>query len=71
MSLLMTKLKMLVSSGIPGNNTLIDVEEAKYILSFISENKVLRDDLDLADEIHFDELVECRANVMKTNKRIN
>lgn len=33
--------------------------------------KNMQDEIDLADEVHFDDLAECRATVMKHNKGIN
>ena len=33
--------------------------------------KDMQDEIDLADEVHFDDLAECRATVMKHNKGIN
>lgn len=41
MNLLITNLKLLVKSGIPGNNTLVNTQEAIYILNIIdSVNKM-------------------------------
>ena len=45
------------------NLTAHDIECAEY--------KALCADLDLADEQHFDEVVELTANKIKINKRIN
>ena len=41
-TLLKTKLKMLVNSRVPGNNTLIDVDEANNILTIDSEYEELQ-----------------------------
>ena len=40
-SILKTRLKILVNSGIPSNYTLVDTEEAEYILTIDSELKEL------------------------------
>jgi len=70
-TLLKTRLKMLVDSGIPGNNTLIDVEDAKYILRLMGEFKALQEYSDQADEDHWDECAKIQADKIKINKRLS
>lgn len=51
MHLLKTNLKLLVNSGIPGNSTLVNAEDAFYILESITELESLKVKLLLANEV--------------------
>lgn len=57
MNLLKTNLKILVKSKVPGNSTLVNAEEAEYILSLIDRQDKSR------EAMHYlDSFITCESN---------